>query len=148
MNTTNTMNGGSDIRVPSGFEVESATFHLPATGAENVAFSDVSTGRSGFRGKLDDLKSRGMHQVHHLQHHLADRKTALQTSLTTTKSSMRDGVMRQMSNTQTSMKNSPMKWAGIAAGSGFVLGMIGRYMHWRNYHRRMTPDLVIIDATC
>lgn len=148
MNTTNTMNDGSEIKVPSGFEVESATFHVPAIGEENVTFSDVSTGRSGFRGKLDDLKSVGMRKVDHLQHQLANRKMAIQTSLTTTKSSMRDGVMRQMSNTQMSMRNSPMKWAGIAAGSGFALGMIGRYMHWKNNHRRMSPDLVIIDATC
>jgi ElaB/YqjD/DUF883 family membrane-anchored ribosome-binding protein len=153
MSTTNTMNDGSEIRVPSGYEVESATFHVPATGEENVTFSDVSTGRSGFRGKLDDLKSRGLDavsgKVHHLQHRLADRKTALSTSLATTKVSMRDGVTRQISNTQSSMKNSPMLWAGIAAGSGFALGLLGRYMHWRNDHRRMsTPDLVIIDATC
>ncbi len=152
MSTTNTMNDGSDIRVPSGYEVESATFHVPATGEENVTFSDVSAGRSGFRGKLDDLKSRGVDavsgKVHHLQHRLADRKTALQTSLATKKSSMRDSLTRQVSNTQSSMKNSPMLWAGIAAGSGFALGMVGRYMHWRNNHRRTSPDLVIIDATC
>ena len=148
MNTTNTMNDGSELRVPSGYEVESATFHVPATGEENVTFSDVS-GRSGFRGKLDDLKSVGMQKVDHLQHRLANRKTALQTSIATTKMSMRDGVTRQISNTQSSMKNQPMLWAGVAAGSGFALGLIGRYMHWRNNHRRrMTPDLVIIDATC
>ena len=152
MNTTKTLNDGSEIRVPSGYEVESATFHVPATGEENLTFSDVSTGRSGFRGKLDDLKSRGMHKVHHLQHSLADRKSVLQTSIAMKKESMRDGLQRQMSMTQsslqTSMKNSPMKWAGIAAGSGFALGMIGRYLHWKNNHRRSTPDLVIIDATC
>lgn len=148
MNTTNTMNDGPEIKVPSGYEVESATFHVPATG-ENVTFSDVSTGRSGFRGKLDDLKSVGMRKVDHLQHQLANRKTAVQTSLATTKMSMRDGVTRQLSNTQSSMKNNPMLWAGVAAGSGFALGLIGRFVHWRNHHRRrMQPDLVIIDATC
>ena len=96
MTTTNPMGSGN--------EVESAAFHVPVT---------------GFRGKLDDLKSRSLTKVHDVQ-----------------------------SSAQTSMKTSPMLWAGIAAGSGFAIGLVGRFMHWRNYHRRMTPDLVIIDATC
>lgn len=54
----------------------------------------------------------------------------------------------QVTKVQSSMKTSPMLWAGIAAGSGFALGLVGRFIHWRNYHRRTTPDLVIIDATC
>jgi len=166
MTTTNTMNGGSDIRVPSGHEVESATFHIPATGEENLSLGETSS-RSGFRGrmgdmksrgmsKVDDLKSRGRMKVHEVQHLIADSKTSLQTSIANAKVSfadakvaMRDGMQRQVTTTQSSMKTSPMKWAGIAAGSGFALGLIGRYMHWRNYHRRgRTPDLVIIDATC
>ena len=65
------------------------------------------------------LKSRGLSKVH-------------------------DGVTKM----QTSMRTSPMKWAGIAAGSGLALGLLGRFLHWRNSHRRMTPDLVIIESAC
>lgn len=151
MTTTNSMNGNgmgmgsmsSDVRVPSGYEVESATFHVPV-----VVESTPMTGQSGFRGRLDNLKSLGMSKVHDIQHQLADRKTSMMSSISMMKTSMRDGMTRQMSTTQHSMKTNPMKWAGIAAGSGFALGLMGRYMHWKNYHRRMTPDLVIIDASC
>ena len=56
--------------------------------------------------------------------------------------------MPSIHDVQTSMKTRPMLWAGIAAGSGFALGLLGRFIHWRNYRRRATPDLVILDATC
>ena len=46
------------------------------------------------------------------------------------------------------MKTNPMLWAGIAAGSGFALGLAGRIADSRRKNRRMYPDLVIIDATC
>src|SRR5215213_995615 len=105
----------------SGCEVESATF-VPAVPAGEL----TPAGRSGFRGKLDGLKSRGLGKVHDV------------------KSSMGGQVDR----VQTSMKTSPMLWAGVAAGSGFALGMLGRFIHWRNNHRRAVPELVIIDATC
>ncbi|HYR27930.1 MAG TPA: hypothetical protein VEU30_05660 [Thermoanaerobaculia bacterium] len=159
MTTTNTINGGSDLRLPSGYEVESATFHIPATREDHFSAGETSS-RSGFRGRLDDVKSRGMSKVddlrsrgrmkvHEVQHLIADSRKSLQTSIANAKVSMRDGMQRQVTSTQTSMRTSPMKWAGIAAGSGFALGMIGRYLHWRDYHRRgRTPDLVIIDATC
>ena len=146
--TTTNINGGTEIRVPSGFEVESATFHVPMV---DEPVGNTSS-RSGFRGRLDDIKSRGLNKVHEVQNRLADRGTTLnrsvKSSISNAKVSVRDGVSRQVTRTQTSMKNSPMLWAGIAAGSGFALGMIGRIVHWRNYHRRMTPDLVIIDARC
>jgi ElaB/YqjD/DUF883 family membrane-anchored ribosome-binding protein len=120
----------------SGCEVESATFHAPIGDIE--PFESMPSGRSGFRGRLDDLKSRGMSKVHDVQRTLGDRRVALKSSL--------DG---QVDRAQTSMKTSPMLWAGVAAGSGFALGLVGRFIHWRNYHRRpATPDLVIIDATC
>ena len=118
MTTTNSLG--------SGCEVESATFHAPITGGLPT---DVSS-RSGLRGKLDDLKSRGMTKVHDV------------------KSTMKSNMNGQVNKVQTSMKTSPMMWAGIAAGSGFAIGLLGRFMHWRNYHRRMPPDLVIIESNC
>ena len=48
---------------------------------------------------------------------------------------------------QSSMSNNPMKWAGIAAGSGFALGMIGRLMSHRRKHGPVL-DIVVIDAMC
>ena len=121
----------------SGCEVESATFRVPVGDVE--PFESMPSGRSGFRGRLDDLKSRGIGKVHDVQRSLGDRRVALKSSL--------DG---QVDRVQTSMKTSPMLWAGVAAGSGFALGLIGRFIHWRSDHRRSMrrPELVIIDATC
>lgn len=111
MTTTNPMGSGN--------EVESAAFHVP------VSHVSSPPARTGFRGTLDDLKSRGLSKVHDVQ----------------------SGAKGQVTKVQTSMKSSPMLWAGIAAGSGFALGLVGRFIHWRNDHRRTGPDLVIIDAT-
>ena len=151
MTTTNSMSGSgmgvsesSDLRVPSGYEVESATFHAPV----RMGSCGTTTGKASLRSKIDGIRKLGALKVGELKGELSDRKASMMTSLHERKTSMRDGLQRQVASTQSSMRSSPMKWAGIAAGSGFALGMIGRYMHWRNNHRRMTPDLVIIDASC
>jgi hypothetical protein len=46
-----------------------------------------------------------------------------------------------------SLRGNPAKWAGIAAGAGLGIGLIGRFVHHRAYHRRM-PAVVIIEAAC
>jgi ElaB/YqjD/DUF883 family membrane-anchored ribosome-binding protein len=138
-----------DLQMPSGSEVESATLHPPiyAVGATSVTLPE----RSGMRGKLDTLKSRGLSKVHDIQRVVSDRSTAMTTtvksSVMTARGSMRDGAKTHVTKVQDSMKNQPMMWAGIAAGSGFVLGMIGRIAHWRSKHQ-MTPTLVIIESGC
>jgi ElaB/YqjD/DUF883 family membrane-anchored ribosome-binding protein len=45
------------------------------------------------------------------------------------------------------LRRNPTKWAGIAAGAGLGIGLIGRFMHHRAHHRRM-PAVVIIEAAC
>ena len=42
------------------------------------------------------------------------------------------------------LRSNPGKWAGIAAGAGFTLGLIGRRL--RHRARRNLPDLIIIEA--
>jgi hypothetical protein len=46
-----------------------------------------------------------------------------------------------------SLRGNPTKWAGIAAGAGLGIGLIGRFVHHRTHHRRM-PAVVIIEAAC
>ena len=50
------------------------------------------------------------------------------------------------SRAQLSMQTNPMKWAGIAAGTGLILGLAGRLVQRRS--QRSIPDLVIIETAC
>ncbi|HYH07207.1 MAG TPA: hypothetical protein VEK11_09150 [Thermoanaerobaculia bacterium] len=151
MNTTRNELSGSDLAMPSGCEVETAAFHVPV---ESTALVPVesTTERSGMRAKLDHWKSSGRTKFHEMQHTVSNRtsvmKSSLQSSMTTAMTSMKSNVNSQMTKTQDSMRTSPMKWAGIAAGSGFAIGMLGRIVHWRNKHQRHMPDLVIIESSC
>lgn len=129
MNTNRNVSFGSGIG-PSGYEVESAMFT-----------PDVRSGRSGVMRRLDDLKSRSLSKVHDVQRVVGDRTALI-------KSSARTGVTSGVTRMQSSMRNSPAKWAGIAAGSGFVLGMLGRLISSRNEHRRHMPQLVVIETSC
>ena len=114
-------------QMPSGSEVESAALLPPA--------HELS--RSGWRGRLDTLKTTCRTKVHDLQHVMADRRTTLQTN-----------AHSQMDKVQDSMRTSPMKWAGIAAGTGFALGLIGRVASIRNKRKHAMPTLVIVEASC
>ena len=128
-----------------GSEVESATFHPHVHVVEtSVTLPD----RSGMRGKLDTLKSRGLSKVHDIQRVMNERGTAARESLVRTKTSMRDGAKSQVTKVEGSMRTNPMLWAGVAAGAGFGLGLIGRIAQWRSKQRNRMPDLVIIEAGC
>jgi ElaB/YqjD/DUF883 family membrane-anchored ribosome-binding protein len=123
--------------------VEAASFHVPVT--------EALVPMSGMRAKVDDLKSRGLSKLHDVQRTMSDRtsvmKSTMQRSMTHAKTSMRNGVDDRMTRMQSSMQTSPMKWAGIAAGAGFAIGMIGRLVERRNKEHRHMPQLVIIE-TC
>jgi hypothetical protein len=134
MTTTNPMGSGN--------EVESAAFHVPVSGVTSAP------SRTGFRGRMDNLKSRGLEKVHDVQRAVGVGRDSVKTSLLNAKVSVREGASDSMTKVQTSMKANPMLWAGIAAGSGFVLGLAGRIADARKKSRRMMPDLVIIDTTC
>ena len=134
-----------ELQLPSGCEVGAATLHPYVS---DVGTSVTLPERSGMRGKLDTLKSRGLSKVHDIQRAVSERGTAMKGSLVTLQGSVRDGAKIRVTKVNDSMKSSPMKWAGIAAGAGFGLGLIGRVAHWRSKSRRMMPDLIIIESGC
>src|SRR5688572_8587653 len=127
MNTTRNVSFGSGVG-PSGYEVESAMFT-----------PEVVHGRARVMRKLDDRKSRGLSRVHDVQRVMSDRTSLI-------KSSARSGISNGVLKVQSSMRTSPGKWAGIAAGSGFILGMLGRMIQTRNQHRHL-PQLVVIETS-
>ena len=170
MNTTRDVLSGSDLEMPSGFEVEAATFHAPVVTEVVVVTPERSS--SNMKEKLNSLKSQSRMKLHDVQHLMNEKtavmKSSLERSMSTAKSSMQQSLasarstmersVNQANTTvhtgfndmQADMKVNPMKWAGIAAGSGFAIGLIGRYMHWRNKHRHVhsMPQLVIIESAC
>src|SRR5689334_10852452 len=101
------MDTNRDLQLPSGCEVVGASLQ-----------PYVPPERSGFRGRLDTLKSRGLSKVQDMQ------------------TSLRDGTKTRVTRVNDSMKTNPMLWAGIAAASGFGIGMIGRIAQWRSKQRR------------
>lgn len=104
--------------------------------------------RTGLRGKLDTLRSRGLSKVHDVQRVIDDRRTAMKSSARIATRAVRDNARSRATKVQHSMQTSPMKWAGIAAGTGFALGLIGRIADARRKHHRATPEVVIIETGC
>ena len=138
-----------DLQLPSGCEVGAATLHPHVhEHVHDVGTSVTLPESSGMRGKLDSIKSRGLSKVHDIQRMARERSVAVKGSLTTAQNSMRDGARTQVTKMNDSMKTSPMKWAGIAAGAGFALGLSGRLMRSRMKSRRMMPNLIIIEGAC
>jgi ElaB/YqjD/DUF883 family membrane-anchored ribosome-binding protein len=170
MNTNRDVLSGSDLEMPSGFEVEAATFHPPVVSDVTVVTPERSG--SNMKEKLNSLKSQSRTKLHEMQHVMNEKtavmKSSLERSMSTAKSSMQQSLasarysmqrsMNQANATvhtglndmQADMKVNPMKWAGIAAGSGFAIGLLGRFIHWRNKHRHVhtMPQLVIIESAC
>lgn len=171
MNTNRDVLSGSDLEMPSGFEVEAATFHSPVV-AEVVVTPERSGSdlKANVMEKLESLREQSKVKLHDVQHVVNEKtavmKSSLERSMTTAKAQMQQSLMTAkrtvnrsvnqanatvhtgFDDMQADMRVNPMKWAGIAAGSGFAIGLIGRFIHWRNRSRHSMPQLVIIERAC
>jgi len=59
-----------------------------------------------------------------------------------------DGGMRdKLHHVRLNVRSNPTKWAGIAAGAGFGLGLIGRIIRHRAADDSI-PHIVIIEGDC
>lgn len=59
---------------------------------------------------------------------------------------MRERTASRVAKVQSSMQANPAKWVGIAAGSGFILGMLGRLLRSRGERHRHIPQLIVIET--
>ncbi len=149
---------------PSGFEVESATLHVPSepvfeVEVGNRSFMDrvKNYGRVGvdrlhdFSHKLSEgsssARSNAIDKLHSLQHTWSDRASTMRSSITTRINDMKPVVRERAMRLKDDMRGNAGKWAGIAAGAGLVLGIGGRIMRHR-MHDRSLPGIVIIESTC
>lgn len=147
MNTNRNVSFGSGVGA-SGSEVESAMFRPEVMWDEPVTRS--TDGRHAIRGRIEELRTRSLSKVHDVQRLVSDRtsliRSNVQQSVSTAKSSVRAGVSNGVTRVQRSMRSNPTKWAGIAAGSGFALGLLGRFIQSRNERHRHMPQLVVIET--
>ncbi|HEX7708949.1 MAG TPA: hypothetical protein VF701_21005 [Thermoanaerobaculia bacterium] len=127
MNTTRDNLTGASL--PSGSEVESARLHVPVS-------VDGPAPDYAQKGRIDEVKSKVLMRVHDVQRKLGDKT-----------SSLRGQARYRMTRLQNSMRTSPAKWAGVAAGAGLALGLIGRFADARRRYRPVA-ELVIIEAHC
>jgi hypothetical protein len=112
------MNGGTGLHVPSGFEVESASFTPPAPASRS------------WKEKLVALPQSTTTQLARVKPMMSSRVTNVKTKV------------------NGSMRGNPTMWAGVAAGAGLGIGLIGRLLHHRAHHNKGMPAIVIIDAAC
>jgi ElaB/YqjD/DUF883 family membrane-anchored ribosome-binding protein len=175
------MNRTSDV-LPSGYEVESASFNMPVAGEVMPCGCAMShehhhhhdhthlEANGGLKSKVDDLKARALTTAETVKEQASVKMAELKSNLNTTMASVKANVNEklaegrvvanrtmteaqteakiQYATMQTSMRTSPMKWAGIAGGTGLVIGLIGRYMSYRAKQRSRMPQLVIIEHAC
>jgi ElaB/YqjD/DUF883 family membrane-anchored ribosome-binding protein len=160
MNTNRDVVTGSNLGMSSGSEVESAAYHTPA-GSPSIhspvdEVTIVMPERSGIRSKIDDVKTLASEKLDHLRTKSYDVKRSVSNRTELVKSNVRDSVMtakstaqqrtaESLTKVQTSMQTSPMKWAGIAAGSGLAIGLLGRLLDARRHQHRHMPQLIVIE---
>lgn len=121
---------------------------------EDHLLSDHSHDGS-MQDKLYHMKSRGIDAMNSMKRDLDQKWMPMANEKL---SSMRSGMKMKSDRWQMQMKakssqlqmqlrSNPTKWAGIAAGAGFGLGLIGRIMRHRA-KRAVIPHIVIIESTC
>lgn len=165
----------NDWRMPSGFEVESASLHTPTvvvtepaplSAAEKVAgklnelksraAEAVSSVRSAVNGKVDEVKpmvagvrDQLENKAIAMRNQVEAKATMLRADVETRVDSLKENAEAQLTHLQQDVRSNPMKWAGISAGAGIGIGLVSRWMHHRSKVRaRQTPQVLIIEAAC
>jgi|ERR1051325_10201411 ElaB/YqjD/DUF883 family membrane-anchored ribosome-binding protein len=147
-----------ELRVPSGLEVDTAVF-------TEVVEMPPALPEPTLRDRVDEWKLRGVeavdsmqHQVDELKHNASMKADELKQGVMTKTAELKRNVSMKseelkrtattkVADVQHDLHSNPRKWAGIAAGAGLGIGLIGRYLSHRS-KRRHIPHLVVIEATC
>lgn len=134
---TNRIDNGN-LRVPSGFEVESASLHAPP--APVIPVSDVPTDLStpsSWKEKLSSVPAL-----------VKSRVASVKPMVNSKMESVRTTMQRSSSQLNDSVRSKTAMWAGLATASGVGLGLLGRLAMHRSHHRERMPAVVIIEASC
>lgn len=120
----------------------------------------IDVTRGDWKEKLNGWKSRGLDYCRNMSRTMSDKTHSMQRSISTKTADMKRMVAERsaqvepmihdtMDKVDRELHSNPTKWAGIAAGASFALGMIGREVRHRVAHKhakRMMPELIIIET--
>ena len=164
----------NDWRMPSGFEVESASLHTPSvtviepaplSAAEKVtstlnelksrATEAVSSVRTAINEKVDEVKpivaarvSGVVDQMESkavtMRNQVEAKATMMRADVETRIDTLKENAEAQMTHLQQDVRMNPMKWAGISAGAGLGIGLVSRWMHHRTKVRARHTPQVLI----
>jgi hypothetical protein len=164
-----------DLQVASGAEVNAAAWHVALPSGETSApltskrsmkeklrtlqaasASRAAHLRDGVSNRTAAIRNRAGESASRLRNIAANQLESSKNSVLSTVAALRadagarveeirrDGEERFV-DMKSDMRTNPGKWAGIGAGAGFAVGLVGRFLrHRARVHRGMQPRLVIV----
>ena len=106
--------------------------------SSKLAAKAVTLGRTVSR-RSTALTSSAAASARTLKTTASERVTALRTNAVARVTAMRSGV-------RTELAASPAKWAGVAAGAGAGIGLLGRYLRYRRDVRLRMPRVIVVQS--
>jgi ElaB/YqjD/DUF883 family membrane-anchored ribosome-binding protein len=132
-------------RIPSGGEVESATIRREAAMHPPVIPVDVPFAGSHFGQPQSGWKSRLGRAVGMIRSKLPHRRLSFPPGA---KATMKQRMSTAVSSARESLRAKPARYAGIASGVGFGLGLLGRTLTQRLRNRSLQPRVLVIREYC
>ena len=148
------LNSTNDLRVPMSWDVDSSTRTSSSThlgglkerlnSFKSTCMSSVDSKKRGISEKINELKPVVTQRIDSLRSDFSREVSTMRSHIDARVNTMRDGVRMKATTMQHEMSSNPAKWAGIAAGVGMGIGVLGRYMRHRAH--RPQPQFIIIES--
>jgi ElaB/YqjD/DUF883 family membrane-anchored ribosome-binding protein len=144
-NKQDTFTPFQEPRIPSAGEVESATIRREAAVHQPVMPVEVPFAGSGFGDAQASWKSRLGRVVDKVKSAIPHRGSSFPPGTAPT---LKQRMKTAVSGAGESMRAHPARYAGIAGGVGFGLGLLGRTLRHRLQNRSLQPRVLVIREYC